>query len=670
MMNNMVATIFPKSFPIFEPNQVLTNTHLNELRQYLEGEDKLTRSKAIGTGIINGLTYEIAPDNSSITLSAGTGITSEGFIIHTEFGEQETYTKAMLYDKKSRPKLDITYEEKDGILEEKDATPEGTKFYELIPDSDQSVDPNKVHDVKTLLSSIGRKGLLVFLEENDIDIKSCFTTNCDDRGKQRHYMVKPMLVILPEGEESLPISVKDFSIVDLALQRINIPFSNSPGINKRYQTILNDKFLSNVQKALINLFNFYVPALEDFSEDEPTLPNIELIELRNSTLHNTPYFSQYFYDFIEDLIEAYYEFFDQMDKVNHLLPNRSSHFRRHLLLGSITGKELIFQRDEFRPARIDEDDFNELKTAHFLLNRIRALIHSFKIEKVDKIKITPSAALDRSLANRPIPYYYGAILNTELHKHWDAHLAQRDKSYQVLSYHNVLYNKNPNDQFSKPLNFFHNRQQRLKIEGHIGRQKSEVISELIKLRRDNRLSFDIVALRVGEIGELGEIIQKNECNEEFKEHNFKDFLEKHHGSIHERAVLKGGTIIIIYQTKKNELDGEVIADLSLPYSSCCCAQRDPVVLKAIDDEVKVDANSTVDIHVLKNDCFDLRMPLEIEFVKPIARDVHVVANTNASKDIQVLDTQEDPDDIELDFDTSIGDAEEEISDKALDAEKI
>lgn len=635
-MNDMVATIFPKSFPIFEPNQVLTNTHLNELRQYLEGEDKLTRSKSIGTGIVSGLTFEITDDQSSITLQAGVGITSEGFIIQTEFGEQEIYRKAILYNKQ-KPELNVA--------------PENADFYELISDDYDLEGENVAVNISDLLSSIGSKGLLVYLEENDIDIKSCFTTNCDDRGKQRHYAVKPMLVIIPEGETAMTVPVMRPSIPDLALESVKIPISNSPDINKHYRDRCNDKLLSSIQKAITELFNFYNSHFNEFSKGELTTPSIDLISLRDDVLKDAPHFSQYFYDFIRDIIVAYYEFLNQVEKINHLITIQTSNFRRHLMLGSISEEVILFQRDDFRAARLNKKDSLNIKSSNFMLSRIGNMINSFKLNVVKKIVIIPAPVVDRPLSDQSIPYYYGAVKDTNLYKRWNFNLTQRDKCYQVLSYHNTLYNTNPNDQFAKPLRYYHNDKRCLKIEGHVGRQKSEVINELIILRKDNRLSFDIVALRVNDKGELGEIIPNTDGKEEFKEYNFKDFLEKHPGAIHERGVIKGGTIIMIYQTLNDELDGEVIADLSLPYS-CLCTQRDqPIVLKAVDDEVKVIADSTKDIHVLKNDSFDQKTPVELDFVyEPLARDIQIKVETNVVEDIKVLDDSTDPTDLEIDFD--------------------
>ena len=43
------------NYPVFEANQVLTETHLNKAINYLDEQDRLTRANLIGIGIVGGL---------------------------------------------------------------------------------------------------------------------------------------------------------------------------------------------------------------------------------------------------------------------------------------------------------------------------------------------------------------------------------------------------------------------------------------------------------------------------------------------------------------------------------------------------------------------------------------------------------------------------------------
>ncbi|MDX1672417.1 MAG: hypothetical protein R3211_08740, partial [Balneolaceae bacterium] len=68
-------------FTIFEEDQVLTAQHLNELRTYLDHQDRLTRTHLIGIGILCGLEVK-NPDHQTIRITKGVGITSGGHLIH------------------------------------------------------------------------------------------------------------------------------------------------------------------------------------------------------------------------------------------------------------------------------------------------------------------------------------------------------------------------------------------------------------------------------------------------------------------------------------------------------------------------------------------------------------------------------------------------------------
>src|SRR5665811_2036418 len=83
-----------KSYPVFEADQVLTNRHLNDLFNYLEQHDRLTRIKLIGSGIVCGLEVSVQAKDS-ITVSKGCGLTSQGYLItfcDTKFTHFINYT--------------------------------------------------------------------------------------------------------------------------------------------------------------------------------------------------------------------------------------------------------------------------------------------------------------------------------------------------------------------------------------------------------------------------------------------------------------------------------------------------------------------------------------------------------------------------------------------------
>src|ERR1700749_564561 len=71
----------PIEYIVFEPDQVLTNDHLNETFNYLDQQNRWTRNKLIGIGIVCGL--EIVLNPGVIQINKGCGITSQGYLIST-----------------------------------------------------------------------------------------------------------------------------------------------------------------------------------------------------------------------------------------------------------------------------------------------------------------------------------------------------------------------------------------------------------------------------------------------------------------------------------------------------------------------------------------------------------------------------------------------------------
>ena len=82
-------------FPEFVPDQVLTSENLNHLFGYMDEQGRMTRTNLIGIGIVCGLHITTATGGTSITISKGCGITSEGYLISMN---EKTYTSVADFD--------------------------------------------------------------------------------------------------------------------------------------------------------------------------------------------------------------------------------------------------------------------------------------------------------------------------------------------------------------------------------------------------------------------------------------------------------------------------------------------------------------------------------------------------------------------------------------------
>ena len=83
------------TYPEFVADQLLTAEHLNQLFGYLDDQGRMTRTNLIGVGIVCGLQIITGENGSTITITEGCGVTSEGYLV--SFPEI-TYDKAALYN--------------------------------------------------------------------------------------------------------------------------------------------------------------------------------------------------------------------------------------------------------------------------------------------------------------------------------------------------------------------------------------------------------------------------------------------------------------------------------------------------------------------------------------------------------------------------------------------
>jgi len=70
-------------YPVFEADQVLSQSHLNSIVSYFETQDRATRKGLIGIGVVCGLDISF-PSPTKIKIGCGTAITSLGFQINWE----------------------------------------------------------------------------------------------------------------------------------------------------------------------------------------------------------------------------------------------------------------------------------------------------------------------------------------------------------------------------------------------------------------------------------------------------------------------------------------------------------------------------------------------------------------------------------------------------------
>ncbi|GAB3899948.1 hypothetical protein GCM10028803_21970 [Larkinella knui] len=585
-------------YPVFEADQVLTNRHLNELFTYLDDQSRFTRTHLVGIGIVCGLnlTYN---GSDQLTISAGCGVTSLGYLVQFE-GINAKHCRVVDQLPVEFAGFNKGYSRLSG--------------WELVEAAQTDTLP-----LSKIFLDDHEKIVMLLFEADQNDLRNCDTTDCSDKGQQVKFRVRPLLVNRREVEtffaDQLKAGLEErFSLNDLHLKRFNVPFStlqSAADVLTAFRNQILD--LDSVPIAIEKLYTLFKPFLND--SIAPELTKIKAYR----EAHQDTFRIQYVVDLVDDLIRAYHELRDKAQECLTVCRPDETLFPYHLLLGKATvstddGEQnpALLEYRPFRtyflpsPANTGRQPWrSELR---MLFTRLTLMVSQFTVPEPPDvtankdaalaIKVTPSSLGTRPLSERAIPYYYlpqKAGEHYVLHRYWNyqksrAYRADTNLSYQAERYTAVPAVIKPLEVDIEPYNFF-------RIEGHIGLPYQTVLARLARLRKDNRLPFDLIALRAGtlpddpakdpdpqrlacECGDWDTLLevldgahlnaeklkQLKDQHEAMLAHNrsrflFKNYAELHPALEHKAGVVRGGTFVIVYaDNRKGPARGEAIGN--------------------------------------------------------------------------------------------------------------
>lgn len=516
------------TYPVFESNQVLTSTQLNKLVNYLDQQNRLTRAKLIGMGVVCGLEVSYDSDDDEITISKGTGITSEGYLIN--LGECVTVN----YRPYTLPPGTI-YEPFVDSNNEQDIT-----LYELLTDEAENGPDDETLDDETFL---GDKVVLLFIESFDKDLKSCLGKSCDELGKERILTLRKLLISI-EDLETVWNRTNTGKLDAVFSEKFELPVVNMPRVlfdpdqnhstdytefSQNYADAILSVFTDTVD-ALTETYNIYRPLLlESYDEQNPfennpvtdTLATLQNF-LNNSDPTFTPYLGiQYVYDLFQDLILAYNEFKNAaFDLMSECCPDMNR-FPKHLMIGEAIPPPLtLCENSEYRHHFIQPPVYNLQKQlvqkTIALHNRMVLLLESFDIERVNgniseeegelMIRITPSLEKKTPLSLRSIPWYYDVNLASSysslgrLKDYWNFDVSRKcplESDGLVLNFDDQLDDQTTaQDKLSTPLFYDIDDYPFLRIEGQIGTDFNIALDRINELKAQFNLPFNTVALQL------------------------------------------------------------------------------------------------------------------------------------------------------------------------------
>lgn len=511
------------TYPVFEPNQVLTNEHLNRIFSFLDQQNRITRSQLIGMGIICGLEVSLHRQNqdssgnngnpTKIHLTAGCGLTSEGYLISTEETDLTHYQP-----------ISLTSNDLPGISEE-------DSVYELLTETEAGNEQDTIlldqptgNEEEPL--PLNDKVVILYLdliqEKND----SCFN-NCDEKGTTVRFKLRRLMVsrtvankILRSGFKLEDLDLHQAFNRKYSVEKIEIPrfgradeedyidLSQIKSLNDfsdKYEKICNE-LIENIQNAIngqqnINqvfspIFNAGRIKLYDFSNTGN--------QLREKFNEIQTYDLQYFYDYLKDLALAFNEFRDEaFDLMADCCPD-TGRFPKHLFSGPLNNDEdelcepSVF-RSHFTQPPIYNGNHHRFKRVEMMYKRLQLMLNFFNlpspfanfINAIDAadinntIKITPAPGKKAPLSKRPIPYYFSP---DTLKPVWNYDMWKKCDAGNIPSYYDdnnhLLQNLDDKDFF--------------RIEGHIGQNYQEALTYLKNYSKYFNLPYDVIALKLGD----------------------------------------------------------------------------------------------------------------------------------------------------------------------------
>lgn len=540
-------------YPVFEADQVLSQSHLNSIVSYFETQDRTTRKGLIGIGIVCGFDISF-PTTRQVKISCGTAVTSLGFQISWE---EKTFYKYKTVDKLSENFLtpNLTQEPFLAPLFKHNEIYNSTtftNFEELIevPSSNikSSLVANKIAistteeiDINALTSEekfipnarfLDGKVIVLLLEVSLIDQKKCSETNCDDKGKRLEFNLRPILINASKlDSSSLLNTYLEYKFEPLYLERFNAPqislINGQQVLNAFLSKVENPKVLQQIDEKIKLVYNSFQDDYFKSINGYNTLLNVRSKITEVLRANRTKWHAQYIWDWMHDIVAAYNEIIVHNEKASFSLCCSSAYeskFPFHVFLGKIETRRGRFLNeamvsDQFlTTVRLSGSDYNSISsnqsyitpwikidnkdkkdeklTLKLLLERLVLILNNFSVIDSEKtyldspVKITPSLLGDYPLSKKSIPYYYNQIYS--LNKVWNPKATIKGTNDKILSYHSAQYSSNAAIVY--PLDYDIEAYNFLRIEGIIGRTYKQALESILKIRKNSQLPFNVIAI--------------------------------------------------------------------------------------------------------------------------------------------------------------------------------
>jgi hypothetical protein len=527
----------PMFYPVFEDGQVLTSGLLNDIIDYVEPQERLTRSKLVGIGIVCGLTPDWNAAARTLRLSRGVAVTSEGYLIAEDevvFDRFRPYTVPIpsgptaTAEEKAKARYPFLFS---GNTQR--------QAFELLPTDFQ---PAPGEAAPTALSDafVADKTVLLFLETNLESLKNCDVNDCSDKGSEMNLTLRRLLVtrtvadtILDEEEKiaGRPVdraSHPRLGLSPLAIEKINpagAQIDNLPELYLRTLTTAGSA-AQQLMPAMRAAWEAYRPLLQDLYPavrfPNGPIPNHHFFNMA-AAFAETPTLVQYLHGGVHDVLRTYNEFIERAALFDTECNPNPARFPRHVLAGDVEPLPVTFsrapstlaeyanydpltatggpapegppapRRHHFVPSPAVADGADKLAELRSLFSRMVLLPQTYATRGLlgADIEFTPSRDGAAPLGERAIPFYYRFERTGDLFANWSWRKARAGLYGSIFSYQFTASAQ------QHPLVFRQDGEDFVRIEGVVGKPLGTAMQSLIDQKRALGVSFSIEPVWIG-----------------------------------------------------------------------------------------------------------------------------------------------------------------------------
>ena len=465
-------------YAVFERDQVLTERQLNSITEYLDDQNRLSRTQLLGIGIVGGLWPSL--QNNQLTVSAGVGVTSDGDLIGLR--QDTVFDRWRPYDE-SAPAYDSFYIEGSMVA-----------VIELLAKGSKQ----EGQSLSALKDQLQNQLLIGFMESYENDPDLCTGGDCDNRGRtarntQRFLLIDQALGLRLFGDSVLQTGAS----LAAQLPRVRTARPNlGTGNDAKVDISSAEQFASRYRSATQATFKSLAEAIavlqkalkKNRSADLPDTANWPgWIQRRLDSVGQTAAGIQYLHAHAKDLASAWNALRAALHADNTVLAPSPDVFPKHLLLGPLAEPAAL--RTGCYPAPWPVRGGSERQRVQQWMKLFGALLESFALPQAGTVKITPSRRELSPLAERAIPIYYQA--NAGLRTLWNRCRMDSGNLEEPWGYHWM-----PTPEKAAPEDPFNDDQggtDFYRIEGFLGQNAATAEIAVQKLVRQRNLPIAVMS---------------------------------------------------------------------------------------------------------------------------------------------------------------------------------